>query len=187
MNPFAAILAAFALALPVAPAQFAQAVWEVQPASPKPGLNSRRFEPEGFRVFREGYRTEVQNQVRIEQRMVIRITPGPPAVQREFYPPPPRSGGPPRYREKSYHDCVAIEDIVGIKPMTPNRLVLFMRNHHMLSAALERACDADAFYLGAYVQRSGDGKLCAGRDMLRARSGATCQVSRLARLVAIKD
>ena len=62
-----------------------------------------------------------------------------------------------------------------------------MTNHHILSLALERACDADAFYLGAYVERSHDGKLCTGRDLLRARSGATCRVSRISRLVAVKD
>jgi hypothetical protein len=62
-----------------------------------------------------------------------------------------------------------------------------MRDHRLLSATLERVCDPDAFYLGASVERNADGRLCSGRDTLRARTGATCQISRINRLVALKD
>ena len=77
--------------------------------------------------------------------------------------------------------------VSGIAPLEANRLLVFMRDRRLLSVALERICDADAFYLGAYVERSADGKLCSGRDTLRARTGATCQISRISRLVAVRD
>ena len=108
-------------------------------------------------------------------------------MRREIFDAPPRAEAQVRYKEKKAGKCVAIDDIAGISPMEPNRLLLFMRDRRMLSLALERACDADAFYLGAYVERSADGKLCVNRDTLRARTGATCRLSRISRLVAVRD
>ncbi|MGZ3258965.1 MAG: hypothetical protein ACXU6Q_07240 [Croceibacterium sp.] len=190
MNSFAAIAATFALVVPAPPGAFAPAPWAVQeartvPVTSKIGVAREQADP--FRNFRESYRPGAQEQVRIEQHVIIRLVPSPPAARREMFDPPPRDDGPMRYKEKKFHGCVPIDDIAGIAPLRPNRLLLFMRDRHMLSAALERACDADAFYLGAYVERSADGKLCSGRDTLRARTGATCQVSRISRLVALKD
>lgn len=162
MNSFAAFAALLALAVP----------------------GSSEFAP--FPAFRGGYRPEVQHQVHIEQRMVIRLVPSPPAMRREMLDAVPNSDRPVRYKEKKLGGCVALDDIAGIEPMQ-NRLLLFMRDHRLLSATLERVCDPAAFYLGAYVERSSDGRLCSGRDTLRARTGASCRVSRINRLVAIKD
>jgi hypothetical protein len=191
MNSLAAMLAAFALVVPGARATMfapgAGAAHEAPPRPMVPKLGSARPEAEAFRNFRDSYRPQAQDQVRIEQHVVIRISPSPPSVRREVLGPPPRAEGATRYKEKKFHDCVKLDEIAGITPLQPNRLLLFMRDHRLLSAALERACDADAFYLGAYVERSTDGKLCKGRDALRARTGATCRVSRISRLVAVKD
>jgi hypothetical protein len=190
MNVFAATVAALALAAPVTSATIAPAARPAHEAPSLPAaptLSASRPDAEAFRAFRDGYRPQVQDQVRIEQHVIIRITPSPPSLRREMLGQIPRVDGPVRYKEKKFDDCVKVENIAGITPMQPNRLVLFMRNHHLLSASLERACDADAFYLGAYVERSADGKLCTGRDVLRARTGATCRIARLSRLVAVKD
>ncbi|MBO0748904.1 MAG: hypothetical protein J2O44_00535 [Porphyrobacter sp.] len=169
MNSLAAIVAALALVVPAPPASFS--------GHPESGA---------FDTFRHGYRSEAQHQVRIEQHVIIRITPGSPSMREQMFAPP-RDERPVHYREKKADRCVPIEAIAGIAPAESNRLLLFMRDHQMLSAELERACNAEAFYLGAYVERSADGKLCAGRDMLHSRTGATCQISRLNRLVAVKD
>lgn len=166
MNSFAALIAALSLLAQVA---------------------GPRSEPAAFRDFRESYRPERQDQVRIEHHVIIRITPTRPEMRDELFAPPPRSDRPVRFREEKHGDCVEIEKIAGISPMEPNRLVMFMRNRHILSLALERTCDPDVFYLGAYVERSADGKLCSGRDTLRARSGATCHLAGISRLVAVKD
>ena len=190
MSSLPAIVAAFALVVPAPLAILAPAprsAHEVRPPEVAAKFGSVRQEPDPFREFRDSYRPQAQDQVHIEQHVIIRITPSPRSMRRELFAPPPSPDGPPRYREKKADRCVQIDDIAGITPMQPNRLVLFMRNHHMLSASLERACDADAFYLGAYVERSADGRLCTGRDMLRARTGATCQITRFSRLVAVKD
>ena len=161
MNSIAIIIAMSALAAPASP-------WG-----------------ESFQAFREGFRPEVQHQIQIEQRVIIRLAPSPPAMRREIFDAP-RAERPVRYKEKKLARCVPIDQIDGIAPVR-NRLLLFMHDHRLLSATLERVCDPDAFYLGASVERNADGRLCSGRDTLRARTGATCQISRLNRLVAVKD
>ena len=57
-----------------------------------------------------------------------------------------------------------------------NRLLLFMRDQHVVLAALEKACRAEDFYSGFYVARNGDGLLCTDRDTLQSRSGANCRL-----------
>jgi hypothetical protein len=162
MNSFSAIAVALALAAPGGP------------------------DTSAFRSFRDHYRPEVQHQIHIEQRVIIRLAPSSPATRRELFDSPSHRDRPVRYKEKKLARCVAIDDIAGIAPMQ-NRLLLFMRDHRLLSVALERVCDPDAFYLGASVERNADGRLCSGRDSLRARTGANCQISRINRLVAVKD
>jgi hypothetical protein len=188
MNAFAALVSALALVVPAVSATLApEAAHEAHSARSHPQVAGPRSEPDAFRAFRESFRPQRQEQVRIEQHVIIRITPTRPELRDQMFAAPPRSDRRLRFREEKHGRCVNIENISGISPMEPNRLVMFMRNHHMLSLALDRACDADAFYLGAYVVRSDDGKLCTGRDVLRARSGATCRVARITRLVALKD
>jgi hypothetical protein len=187
MNSLFVTVAALALAMPSASVRVAPEVrHEASPHPPISAFGPSRRGPDAFQTFRDGFRSEAQDQVRIEQHVIIRITPSPPSVRREMFAPPPQLDGH-SYKEKKFDDCVAIDDIAGITPMSPNRLVLFMRGHKMLSAALERACDPDAFYLGAYVDRNPDGKLCTGRDTLRSRTGATCRLAKISRLVAVKD
>jgi hypothetical protein len=189
MNSLTAIAAVFALVAwtPSATAAVApRSAHEAHSARAAPKIGLAPQQGEAFRAFRDSYRPEMQEQVHIEQHVIIRLVPSPPSVRREMLDPP-SADGPVRYKEKKFKRCVAIDDIAGIAPLESNRLLLFMRDHRLLSVALERVCDADAFYLGAYVDRSADGRLCSGRDTLRARTGATCQISRINRLVALKD
>jgi hypothetical protein len=188
MNSFAAIAAALALAAPAPPtAPAPRAANEAHAVASAAKFGRVRQHGDPFHAFRESYRPETQYQVHIEQHVIIRLVPTSPTVRRDMVPQPPNADGPARYKEKKFGRCVPIDDIVGIAPTQPNRLLLFMRDHHLLSVSLERACDADSFYLGAYVDRSSDGRLCTDRDTLRARTGATCQISRISRLLAIKD
>lgn len=189
MNSFAAVVAALALVVPAPRAALASAPApgeaRAEPAMSKFG--PARPEPDPFRAFRESYQPEAQRQVRIEQHVIIRITPRSRSTRDEMFGPPLRGDDPPRYKEKKIDKCLPIDGIAGIAPGEENRLLLFMRDHQVLSAALERACDPAAFYLGAYVERSTDGKLCAGRDTIRSRTGATCRLSRISKLVAVKE
>jgi|SRR5688572_11785556 len=140
-------------------------------------------------VLKQARRTLEVGQVRIEQRVVIRISPGPSAARAQMMSDLRRQGpAPTQYREERLKGCVAISGIAGMDPAPEqNRLLLFMRDRRILSVALERACNARNFYSGFYVERNEDGQLCARRDMLQSRAGASCRVTQLNRLVAVRD
>jgi hypothetical protein len=188
MHASSALLAILALVVPIPQAPpVVPAAHEADPVPSVTKFGGSGDEGEAFRTFRESFRPETQAQVRIEQHVMIRLVPSPPAMRREMLAPPMSEEGQVRYKEKKLGGgCVPLDDIAGIAPLEANRLLLFMRDRRMLSATLERVCDPDAFYLGAYVERNADGRLCTGRDTLRARTGAACQISRISRLVPKK-
>ncbi|NML93386.1 hypothetical protein [Novosphingobium olei] len=123
---------------------------------------------------------DVWNQVRIEQRLVIRIAP-PRSAGREIAQPPPFSSI--RFRERKMANCLPVLGIAGVQATTDSRLLLFMRDRRIVGASLDKQCRAADFYMGFYVQQTQDGLLCVGRDSIHSRSGTTCSVSKLRELI----
>ena len=84
----------------------------------------------------EAFRPQTQNQVRIEQRITIRISPraGPPP--RPFAMDLP-DRAPPRLSERHIGKCVPIGGIAGVQIGQGNRLTLFLRDRRMVSLGLE--------------------------------------------------
>lgn len=125
-------------------------------------------------------------QVRIEQRIIIRV-PRQSLSRSSLMPmPAPRRAPPPeppRFERRKIGKCVAMRDVTGVRVVNNDMLVLFMRDQRMIEAQLERTCSAREFYQGFYMERSGDGRLCVDRDMIQARSGSKCEVERLRQLV----
>jgi hypothetical protein len=118
------------------------------------------------------------SQVRIEQRLIIRIAPG---MGREMPlpgPPPMPYNGAPRLRRGP--NCVPM-NLIGATAATSSdrQIVLLLRDRRQLVANLEKSCSARDFYVGFYAERSSDGMLCARRDMIHSRAGATCGITRL--------
>lgn len=142
---------------------------------------------EPFRIVQEARKPPVEYQVRIEQRVIIRISPGTAALRERMLAGLPRRSSTNTYEEQRLRGCIPIEAIAAVQPAQDNRLLLFMHDRRVLTAALERSCKAEDFYSGFYVERSEDGQICARRDELRSRSGAHCRVSQLNRLVAVRD
>lgn len=181
MNSYAVLLAGLVLVLPVgvsggAPAQDVRYAGTEQMATEQPFTNLlQRYEP------------EARNQVRIEQRVIIRVAPARRERQDLIANLPPGTNVILHYREQPMKRCVRMANIAGVQSGSENRLILFMRDRNIVSAALEKACSARDFYSGFYVERSEDGLLCSGRDMLKSRTGTSCGVRRLAHLVAVKD
>lgn len=135
------------------------------------------------------YASPIQRQVRIEQRVVIRIAPQQSraprsnlSAEQDAFPQPQ-----PRYEERKMADCVPIKGINGVQPGSGNRLVLFMADRRMVSARLEKSCRARDFYSGFYLERNEDGKLCVSRDKLQSRSGTSCELTRMRELVAVEQ
>jgi hypothetical protein len=189
MNTFVALLASAVLLAPalVGALQDGETASHSAPKAEAPRLGFQQQMPEPFREFEDGFRPQVQEQVRIERRVIVRIAPSPPSAREEMLARLPRREMPTRYQEEELDGCVPVESIAGSTPVQENRLLLFMRDRRILSAALERTCSAQAFYSGFYVERNEDGMLCSGRDRLQSRAGASCEVSRLNRLVAVRD
>jgi len=135
-------------------------------------------------------------QVRIEQRVIIRVAPSAPSPRlprrpsirdlRSSFFDTPGHGGSVRLSERRMAQCVPVSAIAGVQPQS-GRLLLFMRDQRVVSANLERACRARDFYSGFLVERTSDGMICAGRDKLLSRSGMNCALGRLSQLVADED
>ena len=126
----------------------------------------------------------VVHQVRIEQRMSIRITARPGAAQALAGFADPDGVSRPRLRERRMGKCLGNGMIGGMTLRSEDQLVFYLRDSRVVSATLERACRARDFYSGFYMVRNPDGKLCVNRDTLLSRNGMNCKVTQLRELVA---
>lgn len=126
-------------------------------------------------------------QVRIEQRVTIRISPQRQSNRNSLLAQLPQRGLRTSFEEREMERCVPMSGISGVQTGTGNRLLLFLRDDRIVSINLERACRARDFYSGFYIERSEDGQLCVGRDELQSRSGAKCEVERMRQLVAVEN
>lgn len=130
-------------------------------------------------------REPVARQVRIEQRVTIRIAPRDPAIRPSVLAQLAPSA-PARLTQRKMGKCVPVSGIAAVQP-DAGRLLLFMRDQRLVSASLEKACRARDFYSGFYLERTGDGLLCVERDRLHSRSGSSCEISKMRQLVASDD
>lgn len=130
--------------------------------------------------------SSVANQVRIEQRVVVRIAPAPPAARQNMMAELPQRALPPQFEEGGKEKCVPLDGIAGVQTGSGNRLVLYLRDRRMISVNLEKACRARDFYAGFYVEKNKDGRICIARDKLQSRTGARCEVDMMRELVAVR-
>lgn len=133
------------------------------------------------------YSGQIVRQVRIEQRVILRISPRRQSNGNNLLARLPQRGLTTRFEEREMDECVRMNRISGVQTGEGNRLLLFMEDRRIISLNLERMCRARDFYSGFYIERSDDGQLCVGRDELQSRSGAKCEVERMRQLVAVTD
>jgi hypothetical protein len=185
MNSLAAFLIPFALALPMLPHGAVPADESARAASEnaKTAQGFAEAAAPPLRLLEEARRPPIENQVRIEQRVIIRIAPSSPQRMEQSLAQLNRRSQ--RFEEERLGECVPINMIAGVASQE-KRLLLFMRDRRILSAQLERACNPEDFYAGFYIERQ-DGRLCERRDRLQSRAGASCRVTRLNRLVPARD
>jgi hypothetical protein len=135
-------------------------------------------------AFRE---RQVAHQVRIEQRVVIRISPQRPTARQQLLATLPREEIETRFEERKMDKCLPVERIAGVQTGSGNRLLLFLTDKRMVTVNLEKNCRARDFYSGFYVEKNEDGNLCASRDKIKSRTGVKCDVERMRQLVAVKE
>ncbi|MEM6475149.1 MAG: hypothetical protein AAF687_03175 [Pseudomonadota bacterium] len=124
-------------------------------------------------------------QFRVEQRVIIRISPRRRSEGGSLFMRPPTLPLNKRYEERKMANCVEVSGIGGVQTGSGTRLLLYLRDRRIVSVNLEKSCRARDFYSGFYVERNKDGKLCVARDKLQSRTGAKCEVSRMRQLVAV--
>lgn len=140
-------------------------------------------------------------QMTVEQRIIIRMPmlrrgPGPGSGKDGFRDGPregrsERFGGPfppPPHEDVEWHErkgpkCVPVRMFAGATQVSERSVDFLMRDRTRMRARLGRDCQAADLYAGFYVQRQADGALCADRDSLLARSGASCEIESFKRLV----
>lgn len=122
-------------------------------------------------------------QVRIEQRIILRVPRrnGRTDVIDMLAPVVPQRET--RFRVRKIGKCVVMHDVAGVQVLNDDSLVLFLRDRRLVRAELEKACHARDFYQGFYMVKSEDGRLCADREVLQARSGSKCEIDELRELI----
>lgn len=112
-------------------------------------------------------------QVTVHERLIIRVPRMGPVrpVARTAIP------APTRYKEKKGPKCIAAADLGGALIVEPGTVDLVLDGGKRLRAHLDDDCGPLDYYGGFYLRPAADGKVCAGRDVIRVRSGASCQIS----------
>lgn len=95
----------------------------------------------------------------------IDTVPGPAVDTRPF---PPRLG---RNR------CIAMNGVGAAQLFGDIGLEVSMRDGRHFRIFFARECAALSFYQGFYYRRTRAGQLCAGRDVIGARSGGECKIA----------
>ncbi|MDE2411931.1 MAG: hypothetical protein KGM18_09185 [Sphingomonadales bacterium] len=197
MNPFLHLIAPLVLMLPAAVAvDEARGPLAADPladqsadlaVTPAP---VSRASGEALRTISDYFQPAEAQQVRIEERITIRVAPRPAPMQimpsmfeQDFAPPP----GMPRYIEKKMGKCVPVTGIVGVQPAGGNRLIMMMKDRRTVSASLSKSCQAQAYYSGFLVAKNADGMICQGRDQLLARNGTNCTVTGFRQIIEQGD
>lgn len=117
-------------------------------------------------------------QLTVHERIMIRIRPSRPTMirrNRRVIPGPVWSEGMPQR-------CVPMQALAGAAVSQGGDVDLELIDGRRLRAKLAEDCPSLDFYSGFYLKPTRDGRLCGGRDVLRARSGAVCPIARFRRL-----
>jgi len=102
----------------------------------------------------------------------------------------PVSPRPPvriRWEEEDGPKCLPARAIRGAMLSGPDTIDFVLRNRQRLRARLDNDCPALDFYDGFYVQPEEPDRICARRDVIRSRVGATCRIERFRTLVPKVD
>ena len=113
-------------------------------------------------------------QLTIRQRLVIRV----PRM-----PMPERVTTPTVWKEKKGPKCLPIASMAGALISSPSQVDLVLQGGARVRAKLDGDCRPLDFYSGFYIRPTADGQVCADRDAIRVRSGASCPIDTFKRLV----
>lgn len=109
-------------------------------------------------------------QMTIQQTLVVRV--------------PSRTPQKPlKWKEKKGPKCVTMATIAGAAVVADDAIDLALRGGQRMRAEFSSRCPALDYYSGFYILPTEDGRICAGRDVIRTRSGGQCEIRRFRKLV----
>jgi hypothetical protein len=73
--------------------------------------------------------------------------------------------------------CIAIDTIAAAQLFGDRAIELTLKGGRRWRLYLAQECPALSFYQGFYYQQKQAGQLCAGRDVIGARSGGECAIA----------
>lgn len=120
-------------------------------------------------------------QLIIRERIVIRV---PRVVAPIGRAPLPTAPAPARWREKKGPKCIPAQGMAGMMITGAGQVDLVLNGGKRVRAKLDGACKPLDFYQGFYLRPAADGMICADRDAIKIRSGASCGIDAFKTLVA---
>ncbi|HVF95088.1 MAG TPA: hypothetical protein VM900_12310 [Sphingomonas sp.] len=125
-------------------------------------------------------------QMAVRERVIIR-------VPRVAIPSPATTGRVPsalpvaiRWKEKKGPKCLAAAELAGFMISRPGSIDIALTTGKRVRAVLDDDCQPLDFYSGFYIRPGSNAMICADRDVIRVRSGATCQIDSIKSLVPAK-
>ena len=123
-------------------------------------------------------------QMTVRERIVIRVprvaAPGGLPVGRATLPVPK----PVTWKETKGPKCIAAQGLAGALISAPKQVDLVLIGGKRVRAKLDGDCKPLDFYGGYYLRPAADGMICAARDGIKMRSGASCGIDTFKTLVA---
>jgi hypothetical protein len=123
-------------------------------------------------------------QLTVRERVIIRVP--------RMTPPAPAATGakaavaPVKWKERKGPKCIGAQGMAGAMITAPKQVDLVLLGGKRLRAKLNRDCKPLDFYAGFYLRPAKDGMICADRDAIKVRSGASCLIDDFRLLVPDK-
>lgn len=105
----------------------------------------------------------------VQEQLILRVPVRPPP--RQFH-----------WEEKKGPNCIPAQGIRGAFLSGTDHVDLLLTGERIMRAELHDECPALDFYAEFYLN-SDDEQICAKRDVVRSRVGASCRIERFRRLV----
>ncbi|WP_343525363.1 hypothetical protein [Sphingomonas sp.] len=125
---------------------------------------------------------ESPNQLRLDQTQYTQMIVRERVIVRVPRTPPPMVT-PSRWKERKGPRCIPAQQMAGALPGDRGTVDIVLNGGKRVRARLARTCRQIDYYSTFYIRPGPDGQICAGRDPIRTRAGATCEIDRFRALV----
>lgn len=119
-------------------------------------------------------------QLTIRERVIIRVPRMP------LQAAPVAAPAPIKWKERKGPKCIGAQGMAGAMVTSPRQVDLVLLGGKRIRAKLDGTCRPLDFYAGFYLRPARDGMICADRDAIKVRSGASCGIDEFRTLVPAK-